>query len=224
MATPPDATTPTRGLPPEIGERLSPERRAVAVRCLSLIGVLAAGSLIGVAFWPYLVTHLPLLLIALSPIGRHLILVAPVVDPYVFVLVAVVRRLAFYVPCFYLGRALGSLALGWLETRAPFWARALRWLERLFKRASWPVVFLLPGPAMSTIAGDAGMRAPIFLSLLTAGLVLRMLILIWLGEWLREPIEWLLEWLRSYWLPATLVMVAGMGIYQWIQQRRQRSA
>ena len=23
---------------------------------------------------------------------------------------------------------------------------------------------------------------------------------------------------------ATLVMVAGMGIYQWIQQRRQRSA
>jgi membrane protein DedA with SNARE-associated domain len=219
VAEPPGATPgdPPRGI--EAG--LSREQRRIARRCLLVLGLLGGGSMVGVASSLYLVSHYPLLLIALSPIGRHLILVAPIVNPYAFIAVAVGRRTAFYLACFYLGRALGAAAIDWLEARWPRSARFVRWLERLFERWSYAAVFLLPGPAMSTIAGDSTIHVGVFLALLTAGLVLRMLIVIWIGDWLREPIEVLLAWIREYWLPGTIVLIAGIALYQ---RRKRRPA
>ena len=203
--------------PPEFGAGLSPERQRVARRCLVVLALLATGSLVGVASSLYLVSHYPLLLIALSPIERHLILVAPLLNPFAFLVVAVTRRVTFCVPCFFLGRAAGRYALQWLEARAPRSARFIHWIERLFDRASYPVVFLLPGAPASILAGDAGMRFGAFLALLTAGLVLRMAIILWIGDWLRAPIEAVLVWVRAYWLPGTLLIAAAIAL------RRRRS-
>ena len=207
-------------LPPEIAAGLTPESRRIAKRCLTVLAVLGAASLAGVMSSLYLATHYPLLLIALSPIGRHLILVAPVVSPWVFVAVAVSRRAAFYLPCFFLGRALGPAALQWLDAQMSGIARFVRWLERLFVRAPHAVVFALPGPAMSTIAGDSGMRTVVFVPILVAGLMARMLIVIWIGEWLRGPIETILAWIKEYWVPGTVVMVAATLVYQRWQRSR----
>ena len=208
-------------LPPEIAEGLTPEQRRTAARCLSVIGVLGMASLVGVGSSLYLASHYPMLLIALSPLGRHLILVAPIVDPYAFVAVAVTRRASFYIPCFYLGRGLGPLAVQWLESRSPRVGQMVRWLERLFHRfhrAAFALVFLFPGPAMSTIAGDSGMRSGVYVSMLVAGLVFRMLIVLWIGDWLREPIEVVLGWISRYWVPGTVVLIAGIAIFQWRQR------
>ena len=219
----PEVDTPTRpqpasaDLPPKFAAGLSPERQRVARRCLVILAVLATGSLVGVASSLYLVSHYPLLLIALSPIERHLILVAPLLNPVAFVAVAVTRRVAFCVPCFFLGRAAGRYGLEWLKARAPRSARLIHWIERLFDRASYLVVFLLPGAPASVLAGDAGMRSGVFLALLTAGLVLRMAIILWIGDWLRGPIEAVLAWVRAYWLPGTLLIVAAIAL------RRRRS-
>ncbi len=207
-------------LPPDIAAGLSPEARRTAKRCLTVLGVLGAGSLVGVMSSLYLATHYPLLLIALSPIGRHLILVAPVVNPWAFVAVGVGRRTSFYLPCFFLGRALGPAALKWLDSQSPGLARFVRWLERLFVRAPHVVVFLLPGPAMSTIAGDSGMRSGVFVPILVAGLVARLLIVLWIGDWLRGPIEAVLAWIKEYWVPGTVVMVVGTLAYQRWQRAR----
>jgi membrane protein DedA with SNARE-associated domain len=214
----PEVDSPTRrqqasgDLPPEVAAELSPERQRVARRCLVILGLLATGSLVGVASSIYLVSHYPLLLIALSPIGRHLILVAPIVDPVAFLVVAVTRRVAFCIPCFFLGRAMGRYALQWLEARAPRSARFIHWIERLFERASYAVVFLLPGAPASILAGDAGMRPGAFLALLLAGLLLRMAIVIWIGDLLRGPIEEVLVWVRAYWLPGTIILVAAIAL------------
>ncbi len=208
-------------LPPEIAEGLTPEQRRTASRCLWVIGVLGVASLVGVGSSLYLASHYPLLLIALSPLGRHLILVVPVVNPYAFVAVAVARRAIFYIPCFYLGRGLGPLAVQWLESRSPRVGQMVRWLERLFhrfERAAFALVFLFPGPAMSTIAGDSGMRTGVYVSMVVAGLVSRMLIVLWIGDWLRGPIEIVLGWIGRYWVPGTIVLVAGLSIYQWRQR------
>ena len=205
-------------LPPKFAASLGPERQRVARRCLVILALLATASLVGVASSLYLVSHYPLLLIALSPIERHLILVAPLLNPVAFVAVAVTRRVAFCVPCFFLGRAVGRYALQWLEARAPRSARWIHWIERLFERASYPVVFLLPGAPASILAGDAGMRSVAFLPLLTAGLVLRMAIILWIGDWLRGPIEAVLAWFRAYWLPGTVLIVAAIAL------RRRRPA
>ncbi len=54
--------------------------------------------------------------------------------------------------------------------------------------------------------------------MLIAGLVLRMQIVLWVGDWLREPIEIVVGWIEQYWVPGTVVLVAGIVFYQ----RRQR--
>ena len=192
-------------------------------RSLSVLGVLSAGSMAGAASSLYLVGHYPLLLIALSPLGRHMLLVAPIVDPVAFVAVAVLRRMAFYLACFQLGRGLGPTGVLWLEARAARFARFVRWVERLFARAPHLVIFAMAGPTTSGLAGIAGIRPLAFVSLAASSLVLRMLLVLAFAELLREPIVWLLTWIDEYWLPGTLVLAVGTLVYQWLRIRRARA-
>jgi membrane protein DedA with SNARE-associated domain len=210
-------------IPGNIRSGLGPEQLRGVRRSLTALGVLGTGSMLGGAFSLYLVNHWPLLLIGLSPIGRHLVLVAPTVNPFAFIAVGATRRLLFYLASFHLGRALGPAGLEWLERR---WARAgrfIRWLERLFAFAPRTAVFFLPGPAMSTIAGTSGMAPRVFTLIAAGGLVLRMVTIIYLAEWFREPIEWLLAWVEVYWVPGTIVLVTGIAIHQYVRWRRRRS-
>lgn len=207
-------------MPTGVETGLDDSQRRVVRLCLMILAVLWMSSMIGAMSVLYLANHFPLLLIALSATSRHLILVAPTVHPAAFVAVATLRKLAFYVPCFILGRTLGSAALSWLDTRFRGAARFVHWLDRIFQRAKYPAVFLLPGPIMSTIAGNSGMRVAIWVPLIACGVVLRMVIVLWFGEWLREPIERLLEWFDEYWIPGTIALVAGTLLYQWVRRAR----
>jgi membrane protein DedA with SNARE-associated domain len=209
-------------IPDSIRSRLSETQMQTVRRSLTALAVLGTGSMLGGAFSLYLVNHLPLVLIALSPIGRHLMLVAPTVDPFAFTAVGVGRRLAFYLASFHLGRALGPAGVEWLEQRWAMAARFVRWLDRLFRFSPRLAVFFLPGPAMSTIAGAAGMEPRIFVPVATAGLALRMATILYFAEWLREPIESLLAWIDVYWLPGTVVIVTGIGVYHYLRWRRRR--
>lgn len=196
----------------------------MAQRALSLLGVLSIGSLTGVASSLYLVNDHPLLLIALSPLGRHLVLVAPIVDPFAFLGVAMLRRMAFYLACFQLGRAMGPAGVFWLERRAARFARFVRWLEGLFARWSRSVTFAMTGPTISALAGMSGMALRDFLLLAGAGLLLRMLGILLFAEMLRDPIERVLDWIDAYRAPGTLLIVLAIGIWQWRRIRAQRAA
>ena len=202
-------------LPPELGAKLSPEERRLALRALSLMGFLGACSMVGVAFSLYLINHYPLLLVAMSPIGRHLVLAAPNVGPLAFILVAGGRRLLFYVASFHLGTGLGPSGLIWLELRMARVARFVRLLERIFERWSYLVLMLIPGPTVSCLAGIARMPLRVFVPLVAVGLVVRMLIVIAMASWLREPIEALLELIDAHWVPGTILMVLGVLVYRW---------
>lgn len=192
-------------------------------RSLSVLGVLSFGSMVGAASSLYLVGHYPLLLIALSPLGRHMLLVAPIVDPVAFVAVAVLRRMAFYLACFQLGRGLGPSGVVWLEARAARFARFVRWVEALFSRAPHLVVFVMAGPTVSGLAGMTGIRALPFVSLATTSLVMRMLLVLGFAEILRGPIMQVLDWIDENWVPGTLVLVLGTLVYQWRRIRRARA-
>jgi hypothetical protein len=204
--------------------RVGPEQLAVVRRCVSTLAVLGIGSMVGVAFSLYLVNHYPLLLIALSPLGRHLVLVAPIVDPVAFVGVALVRRMAFYLTAFYLGRALGPGGITWLEERAARFGRFVRWIEALFSRASHLVVLTMTGPTVSALAGISGMRTAFFVPLATLGLVVRLLLVLGFAELLREPIERLLSVIDEYWIPGTAVLATGVAIHQWRRIAKARQA
>ena len=212
-----DLSAPRRAseTPVDVETGLDDGQRRVVRLCLIGLAVLGTGSMIGAMSVLYLANHFPLLLIALSPTGHRLLLVVPTVHPVAFVAVATLRRLAFYLPCFILGRTLGNTALAWLEIRFRGAARFVQWLDRIFQRAQYPAVFFLPGPIMSTIAGNAQMPVATWIPLVACGLVLRMLVVVWFGEWLREPIQRLLELFDEYWIPGTIVLVAGTALYQW---------
>ena len=199
--------------------RLDPASLKLALRCLSVLGVLGAGSLAGVASSLYLVNHFPLLLVLLSPLGRHIVLAVPLVDPVVLVLAVTLRRLLFYLASFHLGRALGPSGIPWLEQRAARFARFVRWLEQLFARAPRAVVFFLSGPTVSALAGIHGLRTGTFTALALASLLIRMCLLVAFGAWLREPLEAMLAFIDEYWVPGTAVLVTGIALQQW----RQRS-
>ena len=123
---------------------------------LTALAILGTGSALGVAFSLYLVNHLPLLLIALSPLGRHVVLITPLAHPVAIVAVVVGRRLLFYAASFQLGRDLGPAGIEWLEERAARFARWVRWIERLFNRASRTVVLVGTGPTIAALAGISG--------------------------------------------------------------------
>jgi membrane protein DedA with SNARE-associated domain len=203
--------------PPSFGDpwlTISAQDRRLARICGGILAVLGTGSMIGLASSLYLLNYAPLLLIALSPIGRHLVLVAPIVDPVAFMLVSVTRRMLFYLPSFYLGRALGPAGIPWLEARAARFARFVRWLERLFASYRHAVVLTMAGPTVSALAGISGMSVWLFVSLALPGLILRMLIVLGFAEWMREPIEWLLTLIHAYRLPGTVILVLGVLAYQ----------
>jgi len=131
--------------------------------------------------------------------------------------------MAFYLACFQLGRGLGPTGVVWLEARAARFARFVRWVESLFARAPHLVVLVMAGPTTSGLAGMAGIWMPAFVSLATASLVMRMLLVLAFAEFLREPIEWLLAWIDEYWIPGTVVLVLGTLVYQWLRIRRARA-
>jgi len=168
-----------------------------------------------VAFSLYLVNHFPLLLIALSPLGRHLVLVAPVVAPEAFLFVLVARRLAFYLACFQLGRALGPLGIPWIEARAARFAGFVRWLERIFSRASSLVVLTMAGPTVSALAGISGMGVGLFSALASASLVGRGILVLGLAAWMRPWLEMARAWIEEWWIPGTVVMVIAVALYRW---------
>lgn len=194
---------------------LGSEERQTVRLCLTVIGVLSTGSLIGVAFSLYLVNHYPLLLLALSPLGRHMWLVAPTVNPLAFVAVLMVRRMLFYVACFHLGRALGPKGLVWVEQRAGRFAGYVRWLERVFSRWSHPVVLLATGPTVSGLAGISGMSQRVYLALAAPGLLVRLTAVVLFADYIRDYIESALAWIDEIWVPGTVVMVGLVLVYRW---------
>ena len=180
--------------------------------------------MVGFSFSLYLINHYPLLLVALSPIGRHVMLAVPKVDPLALLAVTVLRRMIFYFACYQVGRALGPSGIGWLEARAKRFGRFVRWLEALFERFSYGVVLVFAGPTVSALAGIAHMRIALFLALAGIGLTVRVLVMIEFAEWFREPIEWLLVLADEYWKPGTAVLVTGVLLYNWWRLRAARGA
>ncbi len=195
-------------------------QRRIVRRCLSAIGLLSSLSMFGVAFSLYLVNHAPLLLVALAPLGRHIWLVAPIVNPFAFVAVVTLRRISFYVASFFLGRALGDDGIPWIEDRAAWFGRFVRWLERLFGRAPRSVVLGLNGPTVSALAGISAMPFPVFGALATTGMVIRLVIILQFAEQIRPWIEAVLAWIDRYWLPGTAMMILGVLLYRWKGRRR----
>jgi membrane protein DedA with SNARE-associated domain len=75
---------------------------------------------------------------------------------------------------------------------------------------------------VSALAGISGMRPRVFAALAGVGLVLRMLLVLAVASWLREPIEELLALIEAWWIPGTLVLATGVALHAWRRRAESR--
>jgi len=186
-------------------------------------GVLSSATLVGVAFAPALVTHAPLALIAISPLYRHMVLIAPRVDFLPFVLVALFARMLGSVLSYVYGTGYGEQSIVWMQQRSPRMGRLLRVLERWFRRAAPLLLFAWPGPLFCALAGAGGMSTWSFLVLATLGQLVQVLVAYRLGEELAPWLAPVLAFFRDYTFSTTLVCVLAVLLYHWLRRQRASS-
>jgi membrane protein DedA with SNARE-associated domain len=175
-----------------------PGRRALSL-VVAGIAVLFICNQIGNIGGPDWVNDRPLLLLCLTGLLRWQILVVNQIDPvWVFVLVGGLRLLVAD-PLFYLlGHWYGDSAFLWIERRSPSVGAGARKLEQYFGYASWPLVLVMPNNPVCLLAGVHRMRPLVFASLDVVGTLGRLLLIIWLGQKLQDPIDDVLGFIREY--------------------------
>lgn len=187
----------------EGGRRLS--RRKLTLILAPIIVVVAVGT-IASALTPTLAAKHPLLLIILEARNRNLIL-ARRVDFVPFLLAAVFRR-TLTDPLFYLlGYHYGDGAVRWLEVKAGLGSYA-RLMERIFKKAAYPAVFLFPGAIVCAMAGVIRMRFAVFFALNLAGTVAAVIALKLTGDAFASPVESLIAFFDRNLLVTTIVSIS----------------
>jgi membrane protein DedA with SNARE-associated domain len=175
-----------------------PSRRALSL-VVAGIAVLFVCNQIGNVGGPDWVNDRPLLLLCLTGLLRWQILVVNQIDPvWVFVLVGGFRLLVAD-PLFYLlGYWYGDSAFTWIERRSPSVGAGARKLEQYFGYASWPLVVVMPNNPVCLLAGVHRMRPIVFGALNVVGTLGRLLLIIWLGQKLQDPIDDVLGFIREY--------------------------
>jgi len=151
------------------------------------IVVLAVVGTITTALTPALAARHPLLLIIMEARNRNLIL-ARRVDFLPFLLVASARRMLTDPLYYLLGFYYGDRAVRWLEVKAGLGSYA-RLMERVFKKASYPAVFLFPGAIVCALAGVVRMRFATFMALNVTGTLTAVITLKAFGDVFASPVD-----------------------------------
>ncbi len=200
--------------------RTAPDRRLVAI----LAGLVAGFWILGTvanALAPTLLVDHPLVLVALEPRNRYLLLTAGRVDLVPYVVLATVRRIASDPVYFALGALYGDRAIRWMEHQAgPRGARLVRIAERGYRRFSRLAVFFFPGLIVCVMAGATGLRTRTFLVWNLAGTVAAVLVLRAFSRQLEEPVLEVTDFVERYQVPLTVASIAAAVAYVVWQRRR----
>jgi hypothetical protein len=187
---------------------------ALFVVPMALLGI---AGYVGNAFAPTLLNEEPALLLMLAPRLRWLLLSSPNLEPLAFYGIPFVRGAAVLSLYFFFGMRYGETALQWMEDRAGRRSmRPLRWSERQFHKARWPLIILFPGTLAALFAGADRMRYTGFITVVMISTAVRL----WLIRTLADAIEGtlldILDWVgrNQLWLTvASFVLVFGWALW-----------
>ncbi|HVW27226.1 MAG TPA: hypothetical protein VHC69_17790 [Polyangiaceae bacterium] len=200
----------------------SPEaRRRMLQWCGGVLGVLTIGSLVGTAFMPYLLARHPLLLVALSPLFRHLVIAAPRVSAVPFFLVAVPRHVLPDPFVYLLGREFGHVAIEWVEGNSPFTGKIVRALERLFARVGPIALLISPDVIVSTLAGAARVPFPLFIVFNVLGTFLTVFVARWFGDVFEKSITEMVHYFEAHLWLVTVISILLVVAFNWYTARQK---
>ncbi len=186
------------------------------------VTVLAVAGIVANAIFPTLLADAPSLIPAMTTRADRLLLVAPLVPGEVFLSVALVRELIGD-PLFYLfGRRYGDVGIRWIEQRSGPDARALRTVERVFRRGAYVVVALWPINVVCLLAGATKMRPLPFFTLNITGTIMRITLIFFLGDLLADPLRDIAAFISRYQWYLTPITFAIVALSLWRQGRKGR--
>ena len=162
------------------------------------IVVLTILAYIGDAFWASLDDEHPLWLISLNTRKRYLALVVPHTSAWSFFLVGTLRQVVSDPLYYALGRWYGDAGVRWLEKKLGDGGSVIRFMERGFAKASWPMVALFPNALICMLAGASGMPAWLFILLNVGGTIASMVALRFLGVAFESPLRAVSEFVNDY--------------------------
>jgi membrane protein DedA with SNARE-associated domain len=196
-----------------------PGRRTLLLLVVPII-VLVICTNVGDALTTTWAEDHPLWLTLLNSRTRILVLTTNQMDPVSYY-VAAGFRLLLSDPLFYLiGYFYGDAAVQWVERRSSTYGQQLRWFERAFKKASYPLVFLMPNNIICLFAGASGMRVPTFLTLNITGTAVRLYLIRRLGEAFEAPIDDVLGFFARYRLQLLIASVLLVVIVVFSDRRK----
>jgi membrane protein DedA with SNARE-associated domain len=177
---------------------------------------------IGIALAPALLERAPVALFLMAPLGRHLVLISPVLDSATFVILGMVGYFTMDPFTYMLGREYGQDAVSWIERRSGIASRWVRWIDRMFRRAAPVVLFVSPGPFVNLLAGAAKMRVAPWLALNLSGTLVAVMIARYFSEALAGAITAVREFVEANVAALTLISIAVVVLSTVLRRRRAR--
>jgi membrane protein DedA with SNARE-associated domain len=183
------------------------QRRARLIYCAVPLAIFTVSSTVGAMFMPYLLARKPLLLVALSPLFRHLVLAAPSLNAVSLFAVAVPRHFVVDPFVYLLGRDYGPIAVEWIETNSPGVGKLVRALERLFGKIGPVALLVSPDVVVSTLAGAARVPFPLFVVMNLVGTVATVTVARWFGNALEVQIHAIVVFFQGHLVAVTAASV-----------------
>lgn len=165
----------------------------------------------------------PLALLALNARNRIVLLVTNRLDPVSYYVVGTLRLLASDPLFFLLGVLYGDAAVRWVERKSKTFGEQIRVYEKLFQKASYPLVFIAPNNFICIFAGAASMPIPGFIAVNVAGTVARLYLLRVAGDVFSSPIDSVLDFFARYRLPLLAVSVGLVALTLLVDRRQGKS-
>jgi uncharacterized membrane protein YdjX (TVP38/TMEM64 family) len=126
---------------------------------------------------------------------------------------------------FAFGRKYGDVATRWMEHKlGKSGAAPVLWMERMFKRAAWPMIAILPNNWICLFAGATGIAWAPFLFVNIAGTIVRVALVRMLGDAFADPILAFTGWISDNRLWLTGITIGIVVVTVWYAQRGERGA
>ncbi len=180
------------------------DRRHIYLLIAPIIALVIINNL-GNFLFAKLSTENPLLLIAMTPPNRNLILASHQVPFAAYFVVGFLRLLAPDYFFYTLGGHYGDRAIRWMERRTATVGSMMRQLEQLFGRYGHALVLIMPNNPICLIAGAARMDKRMFWALNIVGTAGRMILMFWIGGIFQDQIDLILGWIADHRLLVFLV-------------------
>lgn len=204
--------------PPPFADQPTNVRRGI----VAFVVVMSALGFIGTALSPYLLVKYPLLLVALNPDGRHLLLVAPDVDFLTLLAVAAPRRVLALLATYGLAGLYGQQMVRYAEKRVKAIGTIARFLARALARVGSILLFVFPVHSLAGLSGAAGMRLRTFLLPISLGQVPFVFVYYRFGEAISSVTAQITAFLAANLVESTAVCIGLVLLQQIVTRLRRR--